>query len=66
MTEKNWFNEDGDLEEWVTEKLNAEGKLTGSDAVAYLAEEFAGCTHGNYVASTFFTRVSNLNVTVTR
>lgn len=50
------FDENGDLSDWVYEKMRTEGVLEGIEAVAWLAGDLAGETHGNYSAKTLFRR----------
>jgi len=58
MSDLLYFDRDGDLKDFADffRKIRAGEKLAGEDAIAFLAEEFASETHGNYCAETLYRR----------
>jgi glutamine amidotransferase-like uncharacterized protein len=50
------FNGDDETTEAFYEWCDKQQELTGADAAAYLAAEFANQTHGNYTGGTLFRR----------
>ena len=52
------FNENGDISNYTSliDRLGSGERLDGEDAIAFLAEEFAYETHGNYCAETLYLR----------
>ena len=64
-TELDFFDEEGDLQFWLASKAYRDHEtLTGLEALAFLADEFAGETHGNYCAETLYRRMSKSGIEI--
>ena len=55
---KLYFDEDGYSKDSLDAKLKENKSLEGDEALAYLSDIFANCTHGNYEGLTFFLRLN--------
>jgi hypothetical protein len=71
MTEENKikFDEDGYLESHndIRNRLSNKEKISGEEAIAFLADYFASETHGNYSGKTLYARAclgSNYKITI--
>jgi|GEM_PF-4047440 len=57
-----YFDEEGDLTlealNYLNKKMKDQGYLDGNDALLWMADEYAGETHGNYCAQTVYSRAS--------
>lgn len=52
----NLFTDDGELSSYIYDKMEAIGRLEGEEAIAWLADNFAAKTHGNYCGDTLYHR----------